>query len=136
MLRTQSEERRQPLPGRAPAEALQQKLLVGARIDDRRVADGIRAAGDPGVDLAQRDLVADEDRGFETGAAGALQIHAGGLRIQTRWTARTRASGCNPCVCLMTAPAATSPRRTPCSLKRSTTPRNAAVSMSWLLAFA
>src|SRR6266404_3878280 len=36
----------------------------------------------------------------------------------------------------MTAPAAASPRRTPFNLKRSTTPRKAAVSMSSLLALA
>src|SRR5690606_27004224 len=48
-------------------------VVVG--IDDRRVADGIRAARDPRLDLAQCDLVADEDAGLQAGAAGALQIH-------------------------------------------------------------
>ena len=46
------------------------------RIDHRRVADGIHAAGDADLDLPERDLVADEDRRLEARAAGALHVEA------------------------------------------------------------
>jgi hypothetical protein len=57
-------------------------LLEAPRIDDRRVARRIDARGDSRVDLAERDFVADRQSRFETGAAGALQVHAGRLRGQ------------------------------------------------------
>ncbi len=77
-----AEPRRQPLPGAAAAGAGEQQLLIGARVDDRRIADGIGAAGDAGVDLAERDLVADVDRGFEARAAGTLHVEPRGVRIE------------------------------------------------------
>ena len=42
------------------------------------------AAGDAGVDLPERDLVRDEDRGLEPGAAGLLEVVRGRVRIQAR----------------------------------------------------
>ncbi len=44
------------------------------RVDDRRVADAVRPAGDPGVDLAECDLVADQDGGLERGATRAREV--------------------------------------------------------------
>src|SRR4030081_3662693 len=70
--RPKAKPRRQPLPRAASAVAREQQLLIRARVDDRRIADGVGAAGETGVDLSERDLVADVDRGFEAGAAGAL----------------------------------------------------------------
>ena len=54
----------------------QQDLLVLAAEDDRRVARGIDAARDAGIDLAERDLVRDGDRGLEARAAGALHVES------------------------------------------------------------
>ncbi len=62
----------------------QQPLLQLAPVHDRDVGRGIRAAGDAGLDLAQRDLVGDPDRGVEPGAAGALHGDAGGERRESR----------------------------------------------------
>src|SRR5690606_15736635 len=64
---------------RAAAIAFQQKRLVGLRIDDRRIADGVDASGDASVDLAERDLVADQDGRLEARAAGALDVEPGRL---------------------------------------------------------
>ena len=50
---------------------------------DRRVAGGVDAAGDAGVDLAQGDLVGDEDRGLQPGAAGLLHVVRRGRRRQS-----------------------------------------------------
>ena len=46
---------------------------------DRRVARRVDAAGDPGLDLAERDLVGDVDRRLESGAAGLLDVVGGGV---------------------------------------------------------
>src|SRR5690606_23429277 len=54
------------------------------RIDDRYVRGGDGAARDAGLDLAQRDLVADRDDGVEAGTAGPLQGDARRLRRQPR----------------------------------------------------
>ena len=84
MPRAQAEPGLQPLPESAAAKACEQQLAIGGRIDDRHVADGVDAGGDAGIDLAQRDLVADEDGGLEAGAAGALDVEARRLRIEAR----------------------------------------------------
>jgi len=65
-----------------PAVAREQQLLIRARVDDRRIADGVGAAGETGVDLSERDLVADVDRGFQARAAGALHVQPGSVRIE------------------------------------------------------
>ncbi len=82
MFRPQPEPRRDARPGGAAAMAGEQQLLVGTRIDHRRVADRIGSAGDAGLDLPERDLVADADGGLEASAAGALQIKSGRLRVE------------------------------------------------------
>ncbi len=70
----------QPEPGsdsrteRAAAETLHQDVAIVIRVDDRCVADGVGAAGDAGIDLAERDLVADQDGGLERGAARAREV--------------------------------------------------------------
>ena len=52
------------------------QVLVEA---DRRVGGGVGAAGDAGVDLAEGDLVGDEDRRLQAGAAGLLDVVGGRL---------------------------------------------------------
>ncbi len=80
----QAQERRKPLCECAPAVALEEQLLVGAGIHDRRVADGVGAARNSHVDLPEGDFVADEDGRLEAGSAGALQVEPRSLWIQTR----------------------------------------------------
>ncbi len=46
---------------------------------DRRVGGGVGAAGDADVDLPEGDLVGDQDRRLEAGAAGLLDVVGGGL---------------------------------------------------------
>jgi hypothetical protein len=59
VLRAQAEERLDALPKLRPRYAAAAAAGTRARIDHRRIADGVDAAGDAGVDLAERDLVAD-----------------------------------------------------------------------------
>src|SRR3990172_1684213 len=68
----------------ARAETPEHQLLVAARKHGRRVADGIHAARDAGIDLSERDLVADQDRSLETRAAGTLQVESRSLRRKSR----------------------------------------------------
>ena len=49
---------------------------------DGRVGGGVDAAGNAGLDLADSDLVGDQDGGFETGAAGLLDVIGRGLRVE------------------------------------------------------
>jgi hypothetical protein len=51
---------------------------------DRRVGGRVESAGDPGVDLPERDLVCDQDRGLEPGAAGLLNVVRRRVGIQAR----------------------------------------------------
>ena len=80
--RTQTEERLDAPPGAASTKRAQQQLLVLARIDDGRIADRVEPAGDAGVHLAERDFHRHGNRGVESGAAGALHVDAGSLRIE------------------------------------------------------
>ena len=82
--RAQAEEGFDPGHGRATHVAAQQQLLIGARIDDGRIADGIHPPGDAGIHLPQRDLVAHQDRRFQAGAAGALDVQSRGRGRQAR----------------------------------------------------
>ena len=65
--------------GRALAVGLEQRLAQALVEGDRRVGGGVGAAGDAGVDLAEGDLVGDEDRRLQAGAAGLLDVVGGGL---------------------------------------------------------
>ncbi len=49
---------------------------------DGRVADGVGAACNPAVDLAEGDLVGNEYCRLDAGPAGALQVHSRGLQGQ------------------------------------------------------
>src|SRR6202008_484433 len=82
-LRAQAEPWRDALPGGAPAIAGEQQLLVRAWVDDRRIADRVGAAGNAGLDLTERDLVADVDGRLETRTAGALHVETGRVRIES-----------------------------------------------------
>ena len=64
---------------RALAVGLQQGLAQPLVEGDRRVGGGVGAAGDAGVDLAEGDLVGDQDRRLQAGAAGLLDVVGGGL---------------------------------------------------------
>ena len=68
---------------RLGAITLEQELLKPLRIDDRRIAHRIDAASDGAVDLPERDLVAESDRGLEARAASALQIETRRFRGKT-----------------------------------------------------
>src|SRR5580658_2370266 len=81
---TQSEERRHALGQGASEIALEQQLLVGAGVHDRRIADRIDTARESGRDLAQRALLAEENRGLEARAARALHVKPWGLRVESR----------------------------------------------------
>ena len=73
------------LPGQRPAAVGAQEdpaVIVG--VYDRRVADRVRSARDAGLDLPERNLVADVDCGFDAGAAGALHVDAGRAQRQAR----------------------------------------------------
>ena len=51
---------------------------------DRRVRRGVHPAGDAAVDLPEGDLVGHQDRRFQAGAAGLLQVVGRRLRRQPR----------------------------------------------------
>ena len=80
----QSEPGTQAFAERLAAVALQQQLLEALRVDHGRIAHGIDARGNGAVDLAERDLVAEQNRRFQAGAAGALQIESRRLRGEAR----------------------------------------------------
>ena len=72
----QAEPGAEPLARGLAAIALEQQLLETLGKDHRRIADRVDPAGDGAVDLSERDLVAEENRGLEARAAGALQVEA------------------------------------------------------------
>jgi hypothetical protein len=80
ILRAQAKPRRHALSEGLAAIASQQQLLKAPRVDHGWVAHGVDTRGNGALDLAQRYLVAEQDRRFETGAAGTLQIEAGRFR--------------------------------------------------------
>ena len=82
ILRAQAKPRRYALTEGLAAIASQQQLLKALRVDHGRVAHGVDTRGNGALDLAQRYLVAEQNRRFETGAAGPLQIEAGRFRGQ------------------------------------------------------
>src|SRR5690606_23447216 len=71
----QSQPRQQLVLHRFAAMALHQDGTILIRVDHRSVADRVGAAGHSCFDLAQCDLVADEDTGLQAGAAGTLQVN-------------------------------------------------------------
>ncbi len=64
---------------------VEQHAAIRIRVDDRRIADRVGAAGDAGLDLAKGDLVRDLDGGFDAGAAGALQVVGRGPNRKPRF---------------------------------------------------
>ncbi len=71
-----------PAEGRLLAVDVEQDFAQVLVESDRRVGGGVGAAGDAGVDLAEGDLVGDEDRRLEAGAAGLLHVVGGRLGRQ------------------------------------------------------
>jgi hypothetical protein len=70
----------EPPHRRALAVGVEQHFAQALVEPDRRVGGGVGAAGDAGVDLPEGDLVGDEDRRLEAGAAGLLHVVGRGLR--------------------------------------------------------
>ena len=84
VLRAQPEPRHDAFHRRTRGVCVEQDVAEFVAEYDRRVADGIGAAGDAAVNLSKGDLVGDQDRRFDAGAAGALQVHAGSSQGQAR----------------------------------------------------
>ena len=57
----------------------------------RRIGGGVHAAGDPGLDLAERDLVGDQHDRLQAGAARLLDVVGG--RLGARRVAEHRLAG-------------------------------------------
>jgi hypothetical protein len=68
----------------AAAIARQQQVTEFGGKHHGWIADGVDTAGNARIDLAQRDLVADQDGGLEAGAAGPLDVEARSLGIEPR----------------------------------------------------
>jgi hypothetical protein len=68
-------------PGAVQLEQRAPQVLVDR---NRRVGGRVKSTGDPGVDLAERDLVADQNRGLEPGGAGLLEVVRRRVGIQPR----------------------------------------------------
>ena len=79
MPQTQSEPGADTLAGGLSPVALEQELLEGLGIHDRRIAHRVDAGGDGAVDLPERDLVAQRDRGLQARAASPLQVQPRGF---------------------------------------------------------
>ncbi len=69
----------QPPGGRLLAVGVEQHLAQALVEADRRVGGRVGATGDARVDLPEGDLVGDEDRRLEPGAAGLLHVVGGRL---------------------------------------------------------
>src|SRR5690606_7999281 len=80
VLRPQPQPRRRALAEAPPARAFDQDRAETFLVDDRDVADAVRAAADARVDRADRDLGADRDRGGQARAAGAMDVAGGSIR--------------------------------------------------------
>ena len=131
------------MAGAEPGQLLQPPrrglLAVGVEQDlaqvlveaDRRVGGGVDAAGDAGVDLTEGDLVGDEDRRLQPGAAGLLHVVGGRLRREPR-AEHALAGQVAVARVLQHGAAGDLAERSPPSEKRATSPSSAAVSMSWL----
>ncbi len=77
-------ERLDPVGGRARGVRLEQDLAQVVVERDRGVRGGVGAAGDGRVGLAESDLVGDQDRRLEAGAARLAHVERGGLRRELR----------------------------------------------------
>ena len=120
------------LGAREPEQLLPQ--LLGD--DDGRVRGGVDAAGDAGVDLSEARSCwrrGSRPRARCRTPAGRRRRGCRGPGCEPRTASRVRLKSR---LCLMTAPATTSPSRSPASPWRATRPSSAAVSMSWLEASA
>ena len=124
-------QRGEPAPGVAGGVDLHQLLAQLVADRDGSVGGRVGAAGDTDVDLAERDLVGDLDGRLEAGAARLLDVGGGclGESLEPSTLSRARLKSR---ACLSTAPATTSPSRSPSSPKRPASPSRVAVSMSWL----
>ena len=69
---------------RAGGVRLEEDLAQVVVERDRRVRGRVRAAGDRRVGLAERDLVGDQDRRLQAGAAGLAHVECGRLRRELR----------------------------------------------------
>ena len=76
----------------------------------------------PGLDLPEGDLVGDEDRRLQAGAARLLDVVGRRGRPTARSRARDSRVRLKSRACLRTAPATTSPSCSPCRPKRATSP--------------
>src|SRR3954447_7583687 len=74
LARAHARERLEPRAGRLGAVEVEQDLAQVLVDRDRRVGGGVDAARDGRVDLAERDLVGDEDDRLEAGAARLLDV--------------------------------------------------------------
>ena len=71
-------------PSVRPRALSSTQRAIGVGIDERHVADRVRAARDAGVDEARGDLAADDDRGRQARAAGALDVECRRLGREPR----------------------------------------------------
>ena len=77
-------QRGEPAAGVAGGVDLEQLLAQLLADRDGRVGGGVGASGDADLDLAERDLVRDLDRGLQTGAARLLDVGRGRLGREPR----------------------------------------------------
>ena len=78
----QSQPGLQSLTERTAAGAFEHDLVEGRAVDDGNVAGGIDAAGDRNVDFSPRDALSELNGGRQAGAARALDIVGGSMRVQ------------------------------------------------------
>ena len=127
-------ERRELRAGGLGAGQVQQDAAQPVAHGDRRVGRGVDAAGDRRTRSGRAGScwrARRRPRGRWRTPAGRRRRASAGDRAEPSTASRVRLKSLE---CLSTAPAATSPIRSPCSPKRATSPSRAAVSMSWLLA--
>ena len=129
-------ERLGPVHRRAGGVGPQQRLAQPLAHGDRGVRRGVDSPGDAGLDLTEGDLVGHEDRRLEAGPAGLLHVVGRASVAASDEPSTASRVRLKSRLCLSTAPAATSPIRSPASPNRATRPSRAVVSMSWLEALA